>query len=343
MAQQRRATFQWLDDLLQCPACESAVARADDHYRCDVCARRFPIRFGIPDFRLAPDPYISVDDEIRKIKNFMSPGRSFAEAVKAYYVLTPESPAELHSHYLAAMEASVIRGAGLLRKLRTRFPETGRQRLLDLGCGTGGMSIAASREYDEVVGADVALRWLVMAKLRFEEQGVWLPLVCANAESLPFKREVFDAVAADAVIEHVRSSAKMRDETLRVLKPEGVYFFTTNNRYSILPEPHVRLLGFGLLPRRLMEPVATRLRHTPYRVRLHSRRELAQLFKGVGEVLLPSFDEGELGPRHERMRKLWNRIGAIPLARPILGPFVPQYFIAGRKEFRSPPQVRSPQ
>lgn len=332
MAEQRSSTFQWLDELVQCPACASAVSRADDHYRCEVCARRFPIRFGIPDFRLLPDPYISIDDEISKIERFSAPGRSFADTVKAYYVITPESPPQLHSHYVAAMEASVSRGAGILGKLRARFPETGRQRALDLGCGTGGMSIAASREYDQVIGVDVALRWLVMAKLRSEEEGVSLPFICANAESLPFRKDIFDTVVADAVLEHVQNSARMRDETLRVLKPRGAYFFTTNNRFSVLPEPHVRILGFGLLPRRLMEPVARGLRHTPYRARLHSRRELLRLFKGKGEVLLPSFAAEELGPRHERVRKLWERLSAITPVRLALAPFVPQYFIVGQKD-----------
>jgi ubiquinone/menaquinone biosynthesis C-methylase UbiE/uncharacterized protein YbaR (Trm112 family) len=331
MAEQRSSTFQWLDELLQCPACASVVSRVNDHYRCELCARRFPVRFGIPDFRLLPDPYISIEDEISKIERFSAEGRSFADTVKAYYVITPESPPELHSHYVAAMDASVSRGAGILRKLRARFPETGRRRALDLGCGTGGMSIAASCEYDEVIGVDVALRWLVMAKIRTEEEGVSLPFLCANAESLPFRKEIFDAVVADAVLEHVQNSARMRDETLRVLKPRGAYFFTTNNRFSVLPEPHVRLLGFGLLPRRLMEPAARALRHTPYRTRLHSRRELLRLFKGKGEVLLPSFTAGELGPRYERVRKLWDYLRAIPVARALLTHVVPQYFIAGQK------------
>ena len=332
MAEQRSSTFQWLDELLQCPACAAAVSRTDDHYRCEVCARRFPIRFGIPDFRLLPDPYISIDDEIRKIESFTRRGRSFADAVKAYYDITPESPPELHSHYVAAMDEAVSRGAAILRKLRARFPETASHLALDLGCGTGGMSIAASSEYDQVIGVDVALRWLVMGKLRLAEEGVSLPFICANAESLPFRKEKFDVVVADAVLEHVQNSARLRDETLRVLKPRGAYFFTTNNRFSVLPEPHVRILGFGLLPRKLMEPVARRLRHTPYRARLYSRRELLRLFKGKGEVLLPSFAEGELGARHERVRKVWDYLRGNTLTRTILTPFVPQYFIAGQKE-----------
>ena len=291
----------------------------------------FPIRYGIPDFRLAPDPYISVEDEIRKIEGFNAPGRSFAEMVSAYYALTPESPPGLHRHYLEAMSAATSRGAGILKKLQARYPAVTRKRLLDLGCGTGGMSIAAAGQYDQVAGVDVALRWLVMGQQRLAEQKVSLPLICANAESLPFRDGTFQTVVADAVVEHVRSSVGMRDETLRVLEPGGAFFFTTNNRFSILPEPHLRLLGFGLLPRPLMEPVARRLRRTPYKARLHSRRELRRIFKGFGNVLLPWYEASEIGERHAFIVQLWDRLRAIAPIRALLGAVVPQYFISGER------------
>jgi len=331
MDQKRTATFTWLDEILACPECATSLVRNQRAYHCASCDRFYPIRFGIPDFRLAPDPYISIDDEVKKIERFISPGRSFAESVEKYYEITPESPPELHTHYLSAMAASVNRGAGILRKVRERHPALRRETLLDLGCGTGGMSIAATREYKRVVGVDVALRWLVMASLRLEEEGASVPLICANAESLPFRENVFDAVVSDAVLEHVRSSLHMRDQTIRVLHHGGAFFFTTNNRFSVLPEPHVRILGFGLLPRRVMEPVAKLVRRTPYRARLHSRRELRHIFDGTGDILLPSFEAGELGPRHERVRKLWDRVRGIPGIHAMLGPFVPQYFITGEK------------
>lgn len=323
--------FEWLDEMLACPVCNRPVKHGTGSYRCTGCSRLFPIRYGIPDFRLAPDPYISIADEIRKIEGFYAPDHSFQEMVKAYYALTPESPPELHRHYLAAMAAATPRGAGLLRKLQSRYPDAGRQRLLDLGCGTGGMSIAAAAQYEQVAGVDVALRWLVMGQRRLAEHNISLPLICANAESLPFREGSFQAVVADAVLEHVRSSTKMRDETLRVLEPGGAFFFTTNNRFSILPEPHVRIFGFGLLPRRLMEPLARRVRRTPYKARLHSRRELRRIFKGYGSVMLPWFEAGELGERHEPIRRIWDRLRAISPIRALLGAVVPQYFIAGRR------------
>lgn len=324
-------TIPWLDAILVCPACRGELAGRAEGYACEVCAREYPIRYGIPDFRLQPDPYISVADEIGKIEGFAAPGRSFAEMVRAYYVLTPESPPELHARYVAAMTGAVRRGEGILRKLRATFPGVGTGDLLDLGCGTGGMCIAASGDFDRVVGVDVALRWLVMGQQRVKEEKVDLPLVCANAEALPFRPDAFDAVVADAVVEHVRSPGMMRDETVRVLRRGGAFFFTTNNRYSVLPEPHVRILGFGLLPRSWMETVARRVRRTPYKARLLSRGELAAVFRGVGEVMLPWFEPGELGDRNERLRRSWERMSGFPPFRFLIRNVVPQYFIIRKR------------
>lgn len=323
------ATF--LDDILACPACRAGVELLESEYRCVSCNRRFPVRYGIPDFRLAPDPYISVDAEIRKIEGFIAPGRSFADMVRAYYVLTPESPPSLHMRYMAAMDAAVIRGAGILRKLQQRFADSGRELLLDLGCGTGGLSIAGSSTYAKVVGVDVALRWLVMGKQRLAENKVDVPLICANAESLPFKDGLFDAVAADAVLEHVTDTSRMRDEVLRVLAPLGAWFFVTNNRFSILPEPHVRLPGFGMIPRRYQEKLSWAIRKTPYKARLQSRGELRRTFGNVGEILLPYYSPGELGPRNEKLRSLWERLRSVPLFETVFGAVVPQYFITGQR------------
>jgi SAM-dependent methyltransferase len=324
-------SFPWLDEILVCPSCGGDLTHLKSEYLCNVCAHDFPIRYGIPDFRLVPDPYISIPDELRKIESFYKPDASFQDLIAQYYRITPESPAALHQRYVATMAGAVARGAALVGKLQALYPTAERRRILDLGCGTGGMSVAATRLYDQVVGVDVALRWLLIGHRRLIVEDVQLPLICANAESLPFRSEAFDAVVADAVLEHVNDSARMRDESLRVLRPGGAFFFTTNNRFSILPEPHVRIAAFGLLPRPLMEPVARRMRRTPYRARLHSRRELRRIFRGFGEVVLPWYEPGELGPKRERIRRLWERFRRLAVVRATLGPVVPQYFIYGQR------------
>lgn len=327
----------WLDALLCCPRCRGELSRTSDAYSCAACHAAYPVRYGIPDFRLEPDPYISVADEVGKIDRLMSrPGQTFREMLTAYYILSPENPPELNHHYIAAMEGAVNRGAALLRKLSKRWPSGNTRTFMDLGAGTAGLTAAAAATYTHVVGVDVALRWLLMGRQRLTELGMTAPLICANAESLPFRPDSFDAVIADAVLEHVRDSRAMRDQVQRVLAPGGSFFFTTNNRFSILREPHVKLFAFGLLPRRSMEWVAMKVRKTPYRARLHSRRELRKLFKELASVDLPSYEPGELGERNERLRRAWQSAERSPIIRMLMGPVVPQYFISGQKDARRP-------
>nr|MBA3404635.1 methyltransferase domain-containing protein [Gemmatimonadaceae bacterium] len=319
-ARQGSTIPQWLEAIVCCPKCHERVSPTGHAYRCVGCAGVYPIRYGIPDFRLAPDPYISIAAELRKIDRLLStPDLGFRQLLSAYYVLSPENPPALHQHYIAAMEGAVARGAALVRKLEARNPGGRRETFLDLGAGTAGLTAAANDRFTNVVGVDVALRWLLMGRQRLAERGVDVPLICANAESLPFRADSFDAVVADAVLEHVRDSGMMSRQVQRVLSDEGSFFFTTNNRFSILPEPHVKLLGFGFLPRPVMEWVAMKLRKTPYRARLHSRRELRRLFSGVASVELPSYEAGELGARNEGMRRLWGRVEKSRAVRLIVG------------------------
>ena len=335
-----------MEALLVCPACRGEVERVVDEYRCSSCSAAYPIRYGIPDFRLSADRYISVEAEIAKIDKLLAPpAKSFRELLTAYYELSPENPPALNAHYIASMEGSVVRGSAILRKLRKFAPDIDHRRILDLGCGTAGLAVAASKEFAEVVGVDVALRWLLIGRQRLSEspsEAARVALICANAEALPFRSAAFEAVVADAVIEHVRDSTRMRDETLRVLSADGAFFFTTNNRYSVLPEPHVRILGFGLLPRRWMEKAALALRKTPYKTRLHSRRELRKVFSNVGRVDLPSYEPNELGKRNERARRIWDVLRRIAPIRWAMAPIVPQYFISGRKTagFEPAPRAR---
>ncbi|HYN80300.1 MAG TPA: methyltransferase domain-containing protein [Gemmatimonadaceae bacterium] len=329
------AVTRWIEALLVCPACHGDVARSADFYRCASCAAAYPIRHGVPDFRLWPDEYVSVADELAKIDRlFAPPAPTFRQLLTRYYDLSPESPRKLNVRYVAAIENSATRDEALLRKLRNAFPDVGRTRFLDLGCGTAALALAASKEFAEVVAVDAALRWLLVARQRLNEAGapaVGVALICANAEALPFRLATFDAVMADSVLEHVRDSTRMQSETMRVLRGGGAFLFTTNNRFSILPEPHVRILGFGLIPRRWMERMALALRKTPYKARLHSRRELRRLFRDTGRVELPVYEPGELGERNERARRIWEMMRHIPLLRWMMGPIVPQYFISGRK------------
>ncbi|MBX6312576.1 MAG: class I SAM-dependent methyltransferase [Isosphaeraceae bacterium] len=118
-----------------------------------------------------------------------------------------------------------------------------------MGCGSGGLLVAAAGRGREIVGTDIALRWLIIARRRLADRGLVVPLIGASAERLPWPAGVFDAVVADSVLEHLDDPLTALREWARVVRPGGRLVLWSPNRHSLLADPHVGLWGVGWLPR----------------------------------------------------------------------------------------------
>ena len=184
----------------------------------------------------------------------------------------------------------------------------------------------------EVFGIDIAMRWLIIARKRLEEEGFGLiPLACACAERLPIAPRSLSNIIAGDVIEHVGDQRATLFEAFRVLRSGGRLFLASPNRFSIAPEPHVGVWGVGYLPRRWM----------PAYVRIVSRLDFRGIhtlgysgwssllrsspFRG-GQITVPPLPESDFthfGPVKRLAARLHNRLVALPpgqrVAR-IIGP-----------------------
>ncbi len=99
-----------------CPCCRGPVVLDREAYRCPACRRAYPILFGIPDFRLSPDPYISFEDEYRKAGLLAeAAGRvSFEELVRFYWEITPDVPRPAAERYIRYALSGEERGQACL-------------------------------------------------------------------------------------------------------------------------------------------------------------------------------------------------------------------------------------
>ncbi|EMA27733.1 class I SAM-dependent methyltransferase [Haloarcula japonica] len=98
-------------------------------------------------------------------------------------------------------------------------------RVLEVGCGTGGLTYSVADSVSEVqlvVGVDPVLGKLSNPALSTE------PVVQAAGESLPFKDRSFDIVASLNVIDHAIHPSAILDEISRVLKTDGTFLFKIN-------------------------------------------------------------------------------------------------------------------
>jgi ubiquinone/menaquinone biosynthesis C-methylase UbiE len=120
----------------------------------------------------------------------------------------------------------------------------GDEKLLDAGCGDGGVAGLLRERVREVVGVDVdaSAAWR-------EEPG--LTFSVANAEQLPFDDASFDVVHSKDALHHMESPERALAEYRRVLKPDGSALIIEANRYNPLFYPHMTLaLGHQHFTRR---------------------------------------------------------------------------------------------
>lgn len=101
-------------------------------------------------------------------------------------------------------------------------------RVLDLGCGRGGI-VERLHTAGHWTGCDPD--WASLAEHRLPT----LPRAQALSECLPFGDAAFDIVTASWVLEHLANPAQTFAEIARVLRPGGRFFFITPNRRHPLP------------------------------------------------------------------------------------------------------------
>jgi len=135
-------------------------------------------------------------------------------------------------------------------------PVVGR-RILDLGCGMGGLVVALRQAGARAIGHDPNRAYGAICTLRAARYDLPLPFVTATGEALPFAAGSFDIVVCLDVLEHAESLEGTLGEIARVLAPGGHAIVTATNRF-VFRDPHYHLRGINWLPRPLAEALIRR-------------------------------------------------------------------------------------
>jgi SAM-dependent methyltransferase len=163
-------------------------------------------------------------------------------------------------HYI---RYQMMLAAPILDRIRAVLP-TGRLRVLDAGCGTGGIGLYLASQGLDVVGVDrqqydsdalQAARWFAI------REGFPMSIVLADAAALPFANSRFDCVVCSNVIEHLDDIPGGLGELRRVLRPGGFLFVD----FPLFRSPFgghiddaIRIPWFHLLPPAIVEGALAR-------------------------------------------------------------------------------------
>lgn len=91
--------------------------------------------------------------------------------------------------------------------------------VLDAGCGRAANAKELRDRGCHYVGLDISLTGLLKAR---NDLGSSVNLTCGDAESLPFRNGVFDAVVATFVLEYSTDPRRLLSEMHRSVRPEGI-------------------------------------------------------------------------------------------------------------------------
>jgi 2-polyprenyl-3-methyl-5-hydroxy-6-metoxy-1,4-benzoquinol methylase len=198
-----------LRQLLACPACFGRLTAA---WRCVGCSAHYPATEGVPDLRLGGD--------------------TRTEAVRAFYEVAP-FPGYRERETLGSLRARAGRSA-FARLLDEAIP--GDARIVEVGCGTGQMSLYLARADRFVVGADLTRASLALGAAAAARFGLTqVQFVQTDLRRPALRPGAYDVVYCSGVLHHTPDPRASFAAIARLVRPGGLIVLGLYNRYARVP------------------------------------------------------------------------------------------------------------
>ena len=116
---------------------------------------------------------------------------------------------------------------------KLNFSAYSSKKVLDLGCGSGVLSIALAKNGADVTAVDLTETATKMTQLNANLQKLNIKVVRADAENLAFADETFDYIISWGVLHHTENPEQAFNEVSRTLKTNGTGLIMVYHKSSI--------------------------------------------------------------------------------------------------------------
>jgi SAM-dependent methyltransferase/aminoglycoside phosphotransferase (APT) family kinase protein len=336
---------------LRCPGCLGELAAQADGFACPSCARTYPQREGIADFRWHRHDYYFNPvprDEMSRL-NADAPNVPWEASVRHFLRFVKNVPDWIDNIAINGRYAW---------KLFLELPPSAR--MLDFGCGLGNLTQNVAPHVAETVALDLTWERLQFARERFARFNARdrITLIAGgDGPHLPFADAYFDCIALSGVLEWIaddadgygdgtsrigkvvamlasffgetnprRTQLRFLRELRRILKPDGQLFVGIENRWGYeyflgRPDHHSGLWLGSLLPRFAANAYSIARSRRPYRTYTHTYRGMRRLFAHAG---MPRYELYGLSPGYSQLSEIlpahteqpfWNPVAPADLAQ----------------------------
>lgn len=134
----------------------------------------------------------------------------------------------------------------ILSVLQDFHPGTQSLNCLDIGCSSGIITSLLGNHFQMSIGMDIDQEAIEYAQNHSSSPRV--QFLIADSMALPFHNNSMDVIVCNHIYEHVPQAKQMMDEVYRVLKEDGLCYFSAGNKYMII-EGHYRLPFLSWLPK----------------------------------------------------------------------------------------------
>ena len=151
---------------------------------------------------------------------------------------------------------------------------------LDIGCSTGAITQELADMFKSIIGIEYDFDALLIGNSINKNTTNKINLINADGMNLPIKNEKIDVIICSQVYEHVPDDFTLAEEMYRVLKPNGVIFFSGPNK-SFPFEFHYKLLFIHWLPIKMENYILRKIGNgNKLYERIKRKKELLEVFKG---------------------------------------------------------------
>ena len=195
------------------------------------------------------------------------------------------------------------------------------KRILDLGCGPGGIAVRCALKGAEVIGIDVSEDALRLSAQRAARSNAKLLLFEFDGKEIPFVDSAFDSIILSDVVEHVDDQTLncLLKECNRLLKPDGrVVIHTSPTKNIILLTKMLSKLSLNKIDlySRLITPEYEHLH-----IRYHNAKSLGDLLRrnGFYSAMWGEFQYLQTLPRFlKRIKSLSDQLWCLAFKDPKL-------------------------